>query len=196
MYGGMLAMSGGVRRAARLLACCALGAVVAAQAIGVPAHAGDAQPAADGATAAEADATASPPANRKGSNCERDEFETVVEVSATALHELNMRNKPLFQERLRRLKQQRGWSHDVFLKEAAPFVRDETIIVFDRTSEDLLKTISRMGQEGAALSTLDCSRLIELRARMRLLVETQKSKWTYMFEKIDAALAGDGAAKN
>lgn len=187
-------MNGGLRRAARLLACCGLALVV--QAIEMPARAGGTEPRAESAAETGTGTTATPPANSKGGSCERVEFETVVEVSATALHELNMHNKPLFQERLRRLKQQRGWSHDMFLKEATPFVRDETITVFDRTSEDLLKTISRMGQEGAAQSTLDCSRLIELRARMRLLVETQKSKWTYMFEKIDAALAAQGGAKN
>lgn len=128
--------------------------------------------------------------------CDRSEFETVVEDSAQALRKLNLQNKPLFQARLRRLKELRGWTYEAFLENAAPFVRDETIAVFDRTSEDLLKTISQMGQQGAAQNAPDCTLLIELKARMRLLVETQKSKWTYMFEKIDNALGADTDAQS
>jgi hypothetical protein len=119
--------------------------------------------------------------------CGRDDFEAVVEESATALRDLNNANKPLFQDKLRTLKDKRGWSHDQFLVEAAPFVRDDTITVFDRTTDELLSAISQLGQEGAAAKAPDCGLLLELRARMRLLVETQKAKWSYMFDKIDVA---------
>lgn len=120
--------------------------------------------------------------------CEKSDFEAVVDNAAAALRNLNMKNKPAFQEKLRALKEKRGWSHDVFLKEAAPFVRDERITVFDEQSERLLSDISTMGQEGAEAKTPDCALLLELRARMKVLVDTQNAKWTYMFEKLDAAL--------
>jgi hypothetical protein len=45
-----------------------------------------------------------------------------------------------------------------------------------------------MGQEGAAAATPDCAILLELRARMKVLVDTQTSKWAYMFEKIETEL--------
>jgi len=120
--------------------------------------------------------------------CTRADFEAVVDNAAAALRGLNMKNKPAFQERLRMLKEKRGWSHDAFLKEAAPFVRDERIAVFDQQSERLLSDISTLGQEAAEAETPDCARLLELRARMKVLVETQTAKWTYMFEKLDTAL--------
>jgi len=120
--------------------------------------------------------------------CTRADFEDVVDNAAAALRDLNMKNKPAFQEKLRMLKEKRGWSHDAFLKEAAPFVRDERIAVFDQQSERLLSDISTLGQEGAEAETPDCARLLELRARMKVLVETQTAKWTYMFEKLDTAL--------
>lgn len=120
--------------------------------------------------------------------CEKSDFEAVVDNAAAALRNLNMKNKPAFQEKLRALKEKRGWSHDVFLKEAAPFVRDERIAVFDEQSERLLGDISTMGQEGADAKTPDCALLLELRASMKVLVDTQNAKWTYMFEKLDAAL--------
>lgn len=121
--------------------------------------------------------------------CSKADFEAVVDDAAAALRELNLKNKPAFQEKLRQLKDKRGWSHDQFLKEATPFVRDDKIAVYDRESEQLLTDISSDGQEGADAPTPDCTLLADLRARMQVLLETQTAKWTYMFQKLDAALA-------
>ena len=120
--------------------------------------------------------------------CAKSDFEAVVDEAAAALRELNMKNKPAFQEKLRQLKDKRGWSHDQFLKEGTAFVRDEKIEVYDQDSERLLSDISSQGQEGAEAKTPDCALLTDLRGRMHVLVETQTAKWTYMFEKLDAAL--------
>lgn len=123
------------------------------------------------------------------SECAKSEFEAVVDEAAAALRDLNLKNKPAFQEKLRQLKDKRGWSHEQFLQEAAPYVRDDKIAVFDRQSERLLSDIASLGEEGAEAKTPDCALLLELRARMRVLVQTQTEKWTYMFDKLDTALA-------
>ena len=136
--------------------------------------------------AAGAHAQATPPVPQA---CAKSDFEAVVDEAAAALRDLNMENKPAFQEKLRQLKDKRGWTHDEFLNEGAAFVRDDKIAVFDRDSERLLNDISSLGQEGADAKTPDCALLLELRARMKVLVDTQTGKWTYMFEKLDAALA-------
>ena len=120
--------------------------------------------------------------------CERVDFEAVVDDAAAALRDLNLKNRPIFQDKLRTLKDKRAWSHDEFMKQAAPFVADEKIAEFDQASTDLLTEISTMGQEGADAATPDCKLLAELRARMSKLVETQTSKWSYMFGKLDAEL--------
>jgi hypothetical protein len=125
---------------------------------------------------------------RAGGTCARSDFEAVVDDTAAALRDLNQKNKPLFQEQLRNLKDKRGWSHDQFLKEAAPFVRDEQIAVFDQRSEALLNDIATMGQDGAQAKTPDCALVVELRARLKVLVETQTAKWSYMFGKLDKEL--------
>jgi hypothetical protein len=75
------------------------------------------------------------------------------------------------------------------MTEATPYVRDDKIAVFDQESEQLLSDIASLGQEGADAKTPDCALLHELRARMKVLVDTQTAKWTYMFEKLNAALA-------
>jgi hypothetical protein len=149
------------------------------------------EPGTDAATKpwAPPDLVAPAPSDGAGHVCGKADFEAVVDDAAGALRDLNMQNKPAFQEKLRQLKDKRGWSHDAFLKEAAPFVRDDKIAVYDQDSERLLTDISTLGQEGAEAPTPDCALLGDLKARMQTLVDTQTAKWTYMFQKLDAALA-------
>jgi transcriptional regulator with XRE-family HTH domain len=121
--------------------------------------------------------------------CQRADFEAVVDEAAGALRDLNAANKPKFQEKLRRLKEKRGWSQEQFLKEAAPLVADDTIAAHDRQSSELLSRIAAGGEEGAAAATPDCAMLTSLRDSLRVLVEAQTSKWTHMNGKIDGELA-------
>ena len=121
-------------------------------------------------------------------DCTKQEFESVVEDAAASLRELNNKNRPAFQEKLRELKDKRKWSHDEFIDKAKPFVRDDKTAVYDKTTDELLSAIASMGQEGAAAATPDCAVLLELRARMKVLVDTQTAKWSYMFQKLNTEL--------
>lgn len=123
-----------------------------------------------------------------GAACTKADFESVVETAAASLRDLNIKNRPAFQEKLRELKDKRGWSHDEFMDKAKPFVRDEKTTVFDNSTDELLSAIASMGQEGATSAKPDCAVLLELRARMKVLVDTQTAKWSYMFAKLGAEL--------
>ena len=118
-----------------------------------------------------------------GLACERADFEAVVSEAANALRDLNQKNKPPFQARLKDLKEKRGWSHDQFLKEAAPLVQDAKIAEFDERSAGFLEKIQTMGADGPGAP--QCSALGEVRGVMQKLVEAQKDKWTYMFSMIE-----------
>jgi hypothetical protein len=120
--------------------------------------------------------------------CSKTDFEAVVDEAAAALRSLNHQNTPQFQARLRQLKDKRGWSHEQFLLEASPFVRDEAIAAFDQKSEDFLARITQGGQSQVTATALNCGLLVELRGALAALVETQKAKWTYMFDKINGEL--------
>jgi hypothetical protein len=120
--------------------------------------------------------------------CNKADFEAVVDEAAAALRNLNHQNTPQFQARLRQLKDKRGWSHEQFLLEASPFVRDEAIAAFDQKSEDFLARITQAGQAQATAAALNCGLLVELRGSLAALVETQKAKWAYMFDKINGEL--------
>jgi hypothetical protein len=129
------------------------------------------------------------PALAQTSTCSKADFEGVVDEAAAGLRDLTRQNTPQFQGRLRQLRDKRGWSNDQFLKEAEPYVRDDTITAFDRKSEDFLARITGGGQSQAAATKLDCGLLADLHAAMQALVETQKAKWAYMFQKLEKELA-------
>jgi hypothetical protein len=120
--------------------------------------------------------------------CSKADFESVVDEAGDALRALAQQNTPPFQAKLRQLKTKRGWSDEQFLAEAEPLVRDETIALFDRKSDELVSRITSAGQSGAGVEAPDCALLTSLRASMATLVETQKAKWAYMFDKIENEL--------
>lgn len=121
--------------------------------------------------------------------CQKEDFEAVVEATASSLRDLNSKNRPEFQEKLRELKLKRNWNQNEFMEKAAPFVRDDKTAVYDKSTDELLSAISSMGREGASAESPDCAILLELRARMNVLVDTQTAKWQYMFDKLNAELA-------
>lgn len=116
--------------------------------------------------------------------CARGDFEAVVDEAAEALRTLNSQHKPEFQNMLRTLRIKRGWSHDDFLREAAPFVQDDKIDSYNQKSQDLLGEIANLGEAGTNTANPDCSLLAKLRERMRVLVDAQSAKWQYMFDKL------------
>ncbi|HET6390637.1 hypothetical protein [Hyphomicrobium sp.] len=122
-------------------------------------------------------------------SCTKEDFEAVVEAASGSLRDLNIQNRPIFQEKLRELKAKRHWTNDEFIVQARPFVKDEKMDVYDKTASELLAAIASMGQEGASAASPNCDQLVGLRQRMKLLVDTQSAKWFYMFEKLDAELA-------
>jgi hypothetical protein len=85
------------------------------------------------------------PAASQDPGCTREAFEQAVGQSAAALRDLTGANRPVFQIRLRELKDKRGWDHSQFLREAAPIVQDERTDAYDKQSATLLDEIERMG---------------------------------------------------
>ena len=128
-------------------------------------------------------------AHAQAAQCSKGDFEAVVDEAAASLRDLTKQNTPQFQVKLRQLKDKRAWSNDQFMKEAEPFVRDDKIAGFDQKSEEFLARITSGGQSQSASAKPDCALLLELRAAMKALVDTQRGKWSYMFDKLDKELA-------
>jgi hypothetical protein len=128
------------------------------------------------------------PAAAQDPACTREAFEEAVGVSAAALRDLAGLNRPVFQIRLRELKDKRGWDHTQFLREAAPIVQDARTDAYDKESAGLLEEIARMGAEGSAAATPDCAALARLKSRMQALVDAQRGKWAYLIGKVEQEL--------
>ena len=124
----------------------------------------------------------------QAADCTREAFEQAVGQSAEALRDLTGQNRPVFQTRLRELKDKRGWDHTQFLREAAPIVQDARTDAYDKDSATLLEEISRMGAEGSAAPTPDCAALQRLKGNMQALVDAQRAKWAYLIEKVEREL--------
>jgi hypothetical protein len=121
--------------------------------------------------------------------CGKADFEAVVNAAGAALRDLAQQNTPVFQGKLRQLKDKRNWSNDEFLKQAEPLVRDDTTAGYDKKSEELVARITGGGSQGeTAAAAPDCAVLVSLQGDLKLLVETQKAKWTHVLAKIDREL--------
>ncbi len=133
-------------------------------------------------------ARAQSPVAAGGPACGKPEFESVVESAAASLRDLNSRNAPGFQDKLRLLRERQKWSADDFMAKAATYVQDERIAAYDQRANDLLTQVNTMGEAGAASTSPDCKLLGDLRATMKALIDTQIEKWAYMFAKIERGL--------
>lgn len=118
-------------------------------------------------------------------DCAKSAFEEVVGAAANTLRDLNQKNRPAFQTRLRELRDKRNWTPDQFLKEAAPLVQDDKIAEFDLRSQEFLERIQSMGAGAPASEELRCKALAEVRGYMQSLVEVQTAKWAYMFGRLE-----------
>ena len=121
--------------------------------------------------------------------CAKADFEAVVNDAGAALRDLTQQNLPVLQGKLRQLKDKRSWSNEEFLKQAEPLVRDETVAGYDKKSEELVTRIAGGGGQGETAATApDCTLLTSLQGDLKLLVDTQKAKWTHMLGKVDQEL--------
>ena len=121
--------------------------------------------------------------------CAKEDFEQVVEQAAGSLRDLNTRTARCSRKSCAAERQAALERTTSSLQKAKPFVQDDKTVSYDQTTDELLSAIASMGQAGAAADRPDCARLVELRQRMKMLVDTQTAKWVYMFQKLDAELA-------
>ncbi|MFM9850570.1 MAG: hypothetical protein ACKVP3_25995 [Hyphomicrobiaceae bacterium] len=142
-----------------------------------------------GVAAAGLASLGAPDAVAQGPSCSRMQFEAAVSDAAGALRDLNAKNRPPFQEKLRALRDKRGWTHDQFLKEATPLVQDAKIAQYDKESGEFLEKIQSMGAVGASAKEPDCTRLTDVKTHMQALVASQQAKWTYMLQRVEQELA-------
>jgi hypothetical protein len=121
--------------------------------------------------------------------CAKADFEAVVNDAGAALRDLTQQNLPVLQNKLRQLKDKRSWSTDEFPKQVEALVSDEAVAGYNKKSEELVSRITGGGAQGeTATKAPDCALLTSLLGDLKLLVDTQKAKWTHVLAKVEAEL--------
>jgi hypothetical protein len=123
----------------------------------------------------------------QAATCTADNFAAAVDKSGAALRAFNAEALPKLQDKLKQLKDKRGWDEE----KALGNVRDDRTTKLDAEAEDLILKIDTLGRPPEK-GPPDCSKLAELEAAGLELLAAMKAKSTYTLSKLDAELAGGG----
>jgi hypothetical protein len=122
--------------------------------------------------------------------CTPEDFAAAVDRSGAALRAFNAETLPKLKDKLRELKDKRGWEDSGYEEKALSKIRDARTAQFDADAENLILKIDTLGrtpEEGP----LDCANLTELDAAGLELLAVMKAKSNYTFSKLDAEIAGE-----
>jgi hypothetical protein len=121
--------------------------------------------------------------------CTADDFAAAVDKSGAALREFNAQALPKLQEKLKQLRDKKGWNDADYEERALDGARDEHTAKLDADAEDLILKIDTLGRPPTDAPP-DCAKLAELEAAGLGLLAVMKAKSTYTLAKLDAAIAG------
>jgi len=125
-----------------------------------------------------------------GAPCTADDFAAAVDSSGAALRSFNAEALPPLKDRLRQLKDKKGWGEAGFEEKALKSVRDKRTAEYDAKAEALIVKIDKLGRPPSE-QVPDCSKLAELKAAGLELLAVMKAKSAYTLAKLDAAIAGN-----
>ena len=117
--------------------------------------------------------------------CTAEQFAAAVDKSGAQLRAFNGEALPKLQEKLKQLKEKKGWDEE----KALGAVRDDRTGKLDEQAEDLIVKIDQLGRPPEQ-GEPDCAKLAELEAAGLELLAVMKAKSTYMLAKLDSAIAG------
>jgi len=123
-----------------------------------------------------------------GATCTADDFAAAIDASGAALRSFNAEALPTLKDKLRELKEKKGWANADYEDKALQSVRDKRTAEYDAKAEDLIVKIDKLGRPPSEQSP-DCSKLAELTAAGLELLAIMKAKSAYTLGKLDAAIA-------
>jgi hypothetical protein len=124
--------------------------------------------------------------------CTAEDFAAAVDRSGAQLRAFNVEALPKLKEKLKELKDKKGWGEVGYEEQALTSVRDKHTAKLDDDAESLILKIDTLSQPPAE-GPLDCAKLTQLEAASLELLAVMKAKQAYTFAKLDAAIAGSEA---
>lgn len=126
-------------------------------------------------------------------DCKPEDFAAAVDKSGAQLRAFNAEALPKLQDKLKQLKDKKGWSDSDYEDKAMATVRDDRTTKLDADAEDLIIKIDQLGRPPEN-GPIDCAKLTELEAAGLELLAVMKAKSTYTLSKLDAAIGGKQVA--
>jgi hypothetical protein len=122
-------------------------------------------------------------------DCTAEDFAAAVDRSGAALRAFNAEALPKLKDKLKQLKDKKGWEEAGYEEKALASIRDKRTQKLDADAENLILKIDTLGRPPTE-GLLDCSKLTELDAAGLELLAVMKAKSAYAVSKLDAEIAG------
>ncbi len=116
--------------------------------------------------------------------CTADSYGTAVDAAAADIRAFNADAQPKLQEKLKALKNKKGWIDESFEEKGLDYLRDTRIAELDQQSNELFTKIDTLGRPEPG-QPVDCAGLAELKAAGSEMLAVLKTKSAYLSEKID-----------
>ncbi|MHA1573109.1 MAG: DUF1134 domain-containing protein [Alphaproteobacteria bacterium] len=123
-----------------------------------------------------------------GAPCTDDDFAAAIDSSGAALRSFNAGALPTLKDKLRQLKDKKGWADAGYEEKVLQSVRDKRTDEYDAKAKDLIVKIDTLGSPPSE-QIPDCSKLAELNAAGLELLAVMRAKSAYTLTKLDAAIA-------
>lgn len=130
------------------------------------------------------------PVHAQPADCTAEDFASAVDRSGDALRAINTDALPKIRDKLRQLKELRGWDDANYEQRGLDAIADAHSRKLDLQAEELILKIDVLGRPPED-APLDCSRLTQLDAASLELLAVMKAKSKYTLDKLDAAIAGN-----
>jgi len=116
-----------------------------------------------------------------------EDIAAAVDRSGAALRAFNAEALPKLRDKLKQLKDSKGWGDVGYEEKGLNSIRDSHTAKLDAEAEDLILKIDTLGRPPADKPP-DCTKLAELDAAGLELLAVMKAKSTYTLAKLDAAI--------
>ncbi len=125
--------------------------------------------------------------------CTLEDFAAAVDRSGGQLRAFNAEALPKLKEKLKELKDKKGWNETGYEEKALASIRDARTAQLDDDAENLILKIDTLGRPRDD-APLDCAKLAELEAASLELLAVMKTKSDYTLSKLDAIAGADAPA--
>ena len=123
----------------------------------------------------------------RAATCSKDDFGAAVDEAGQRLRQLNDEQAPKIAKALNLLKTSYGWTDEEMNRQGQTLAQDARTAALDEEANGILSEIDTIADQAANAASPDCRALAVLRDKTDRLIATIGAKWSYSFERMEAA---------